>query len=155
MGKLLDVFRSWAVWTACLSMLSVLSSCEISGGTGPSGSSGFPYADFEVDGIVLDDLGQPLAGIRVYYIDRWFGQTYTDSQPDGRFSLYGTFTPSSIITLTAVDMGDGQNWGTYFDAVVTVSLDFHDDAVIEGDEWFAGLYTGRTEIRMIRDMSIP
>ena len=50
-------------------VLLAVSSCEISGGNGPNGTFGFPYADFEVDGIVVDDLGQPLAGVRVYYTD--------------------------------------------------------------------------------------
>lgn len=144
-------FRRCAAWLVSMVSVAMLASCEISWGTGPSGSPGFPYADFQVDGIVLDEIGQPLGGIRVYYRDTWYGLTYTDTQPDGRFSLYGTFTPSGIITITAVDMGDGQNWGTYFDAVVTVPLELQDDTLIEGDEWFAGLYTGWTEIQMIRE----
>lgn len=128
-----------------------LTSCEISGGSGPSGSWGFPYADFEVNGIVVDEVNQPLGGIRVYTVDTWYGTTYTDVQADGRFSLYGTFTPASQITLTAVDNSDSENWGRYYDATVTVPLDFHEDDYSDRDEWFAGVYTGEVVIMMIKD----
>ena len=123
-------------------MLLAVSSCEISGGNGPNGTFGFPYADFEVDGMVVDDLGQPLAGVRVYYTDQNWGVTYTDVQPDGRFSLYGTFTPAGSIGLTAVDtdMDDGLNWGSYYDAYITVPLDFVEGSDNMADEWFSGLY---------------
>ena len=133
-------FRS--AWIAAAVAMPLLLSCEISGGSGPNGTYGFPYADFEVEGTVVDDLGQPLSGVTVYFIDQYWGMTYTDVQPDGRFSLYGTFTPSSSMVVTAVDvdMDDGLNWGHYYDARYTVPLTFVEGSDNLADEWFSGLY---------------
>ena len=148
------VLSFMSAWLSAAVAVPFMVSCEISGGSGPDGSFGFPYADFEVDGMVVDETGQPLYGIRVYCVDRYWGLTYTDVQPDGRFSLYGNFTPSDNITIRAVDNSD-VNWGVYFDTTVTVPLDFQEDSYSEIDEWFVGVYTGEVQIVMVRDTSIP
>lgn len=149
------LLRKSAKLLAAVSLLPLFFSCEFSGGTGPDGTYGFPYADFEVWGTVYDDRNQPLAGIRVYYMDSWWGMWYDDTLPDGTFCLRGNFTPSGLINLTTVDLGDGQNWGYYMDATVTVALDMVSEPDDSDDEWYQGLYAGEVDIMMFPDPSIP
>lgn len=145
------VLSFMSAWLPAAVAVPFMVSCEISGGSGPNGTYGFPYADFEVEGIVVDDLGQPLAGIRVYFIDKYWGMSYTDVQPDGRFSLYGTFTPATSLSLVAVDIGP--NWDNYYDAYYTVALDFVEGSDNLADEWFAGLFVCEepVQIQMFRE----
>ena len=83
--SLLRIFLAFAVF------MPVAVSCEFSGGNVPGGGYGFPYADFEVTGTVIDDLNQPVQGIRVWYEDTMCGVCYCDTAPDGTFVIEGIF----------------------------------------------------------------
>lgn len=110
------------VSAAVVLLLSLaLVSCSLSGGK-DSRYDG-TGAWFEVTGTVIDEMNQPVAGIRVSYTDSFFGTVTGDSDPEGRFELRGNLIPSSNITLVATDLGDGQNWGDYATVTSVVSLE--------------------------------
>ncbi|MBO8445121.1 MAG: radical SAM-associated putative lipoprotein [Bacteroidetes bacterium] len=140
---------------AALVFLPMLSSCEFSGSSAPGGRYDLPYADFEISGTVIDDLGQPVQGIRVYYVDPIYGSWYYDTHPDGTFYLEGTFTPSSSIMLGTFDLGDGQNWYDYQDATLSVQLDLVEEPDDDDDAWFQGVYAAHNvQIQIFRNMDI-
>lgn len=144
-----------AVGAVSLALLPLLSSCEFSGSSAPGGRHDLPYADFEISGTVIDDLGQPVQGIRVYYVDPIYGSWYYDTHPDGTFYLEGTFTPSSSIMLGTFDLGDGQNMYDYQDRQWSVQLDLVEEPDDDDDPWFQGVYAAYdVQIQIFRNMDI-
>lgn len=145
---MLRIFLAFAVF------MPVAVSCEFSGSNGPGGGYGFPYADFEVTGTVIDDLNQPVQGIRVWYEDTMCSVCYCDTAPDGTFVIEGCFTPSSSIVLNTMDLGDGQNWYDYEDSFQPVQLELVEEPREDDDVWFRGVYAGEVTIMIFRNMNV-
>lgn len=123
-------------------------SCEFSGGNYPGGPYDGNAAWLEIRGKVVNDISQPVGGIRVSYHDMMWGPIWYDTDAEGRFELKGNFCPSPNVVLTATDLGDGQNWENYMTAETVVSLYPAED---DPDSYYAD----EVVISLMKDMSDP
>lgn len=128
--------------------LCLLPSCEFSGSNYPGGSYDGVAAWFEIRGTVVNDISQPVAGIRVSYTDMHWGPVWYDTDAEGRFELKGKFSPSPNVVLVAVDLGDGQNWENYMTTETVVSLYPSED---DPDSYYAD----GVVISLMKDLSEP
>lgn len=138
------LFRAAAA--ACA--VALAASCEFSGGNYPGGSYDGNAAWLEIHGTVVNDISQPVGGIRVSYADPLWDPIWYDSDSEGRFELKGNFSPSPNVVLTATDLGDGQNWENYMTTETVVSLYSSED---DPDSYYAD----GVVITLMKDMSEP
>lgn len=98
---------------------------------------GTPWADYEVEGKVLDADGDPIKGIKVSLIEDQYNSQSTQSLENGTFKVSLGTIPFDKLKLTAQDIDGAENGGEFEEK--TVELDFSKIKYTgESDGWYHG-----------------
>ena len=141
-------FSRWynAVLTVLLSMLG-FESCD-SNGDAPV-EYGAPHADYQVKGIVTDEAGTPIQGIRITgpspMVSSMQNQT-TLSDASGAFELT-EFTSYGSEMIIAEDIDGDANGGEFKSDTLNIR-ELPSTKISEGKSWYMGKYEVNAAIKL-------